>query len=65
MKKNSKEQIEGTANAIMEQFIPKDEAVQQFSFYFTIPPSSNYKVSYERVDRKKWVLVSHEVAGEN
>ena len=60
MKKHPKEQIEATANAIMHHFIPKNEAEKQFSFHFTIPPSSNYKVSYELDEQGKWVLVGYE-----
>jgi hypothetical protein len=65
MKKHSKEQIEATANAIMQHFIPKDEAEKEFSFHFTIPPSSNYKVNYEKNQKQVWVLVGYEVAENN
>lgn len=58
--KHSKEQIEGTANAIMQHFIPKNEAEKEFSFHFTIPPASNYKVSYELDGQGKWVLIGYE-----
>jgi len=61
MKKHTKELIEDTANAIMQHFIPKNEAEKQFSFHFTIPPSSNYKVSYEKNDKQIWVLKGYEV----
>ncbi len=62
MKKPSKELIEATANAIMQHFIPKDAAEKQFSFHFTIPPASNYKVSYEKNEKQVWVLMGYEVA---
>lgn len=62
MKKPSKEQIEATANAIMQHFIPKDNTEKQFSFHFTIPPSSNYKVKYEKNEKQSWVLISYETA---
>ena len=60
MKKHSKEQIEATANAIMQHFIPKNEDEKEFSFHFTIPPASNYKVSYEKNEKRAWKLVSIE-----
>jgi len=62
--KHSKEQIEGTANAIMQHFIPKNEAEKEFSFHFTIPPTSNYKVRYGKNEKGVWVLVAWEVAEE-
>ena len=46
MKQHSKEQIEATANSIMKHCIPKDPEETSLSFHFTIPPASNYKVSY-------------------
>ena len=60
MKTHTKEQIEGTANAIMQHFIPKNDAEKQFSFNFTIPPSSNYKANYERDAKGIWNLVGFE-----
>lgn len=54
MKIHPKDQIEATANAIMQHFIPKNEADPAFSFHFTIPPSSNYKVSYEKNVKGEW-----------
>ncbi|RYE39361.1 MAG: hypothetical protein EOP48_25875 [Sphingobacteriales bacterium] len=62
--KHTKEQVEATANAIMQHFIPKQEAAKQFSFHFTIPPSSNYKATYEKSEKKEWVLLRCEVAEE-
>ena len=64
MKQHSKEQIEATANAIMQHFIPKNIDEKQFSFHFTIPPSSNYKVSYEKNEKMEWILVSYESAAD-
>ncbi|MGF1925618.1 MAG: hypothetical protein ACQUHE_15695 [Bacteroidia bacterium] len=64
MKKTPKAQIEATANAIMHHFIPKDAEERHFSFHFTIPPASNYKVSYEKKDKNDWVLISYEAAEE-
>ena len=63
--KHSKEQIEATANAIMQHFIPKNEAEVEFSFHFTIPPSSNYKVSYEKNDNQLLALVGYEADNDN
>ena len=64
MKKHSKEQIEATANAIKDHFIPKDATANEFSFHFTIPPSSNYKASYEKDPKGNWILKGHEADGE-
>jgi hypothetical protein len=61
MKTHSKEQIEATANAIMQHFIPKNAADKVFNFHFTIPPSSNYKVSYEKDAKGDWAFVGFEV----
>ena len=61
MKKHTKEQIEATANAIMQHFIPKNSEEKHFNFHFTIPPSSNYKVSYEKTEKQGWVFVNYEV----
>ncbi|MBC7617191.1 MAG: hypothetical protein H7202_14095 [Pedobacter sp.] len=63
--KHSKEQIEATANAIMQHFIPKNESEKEFSFHFTIPPSSNYKVRYELNNHRKWILVGYEADDSN
>ena len=60
MKIPTKEQIEATANAIKDHFIPKNTDEKSFSFHFTIPPSSNYKVSYELNKQRNWVLVGYE-----
>lgn len=60
MKKHTKEQIEATANAIKDHFIPKNKEEQCFSFNFTIPPSSNYKVDYEKDKNGDWSLVGYE-----
>jgi hypothetical protein len=56
MKKTSESQIEATANAIKDHFIPKNKEEQSFSFHFTIPPSSNYKATYEKDAKGDWVL---------
>ena len=61
MKQHSKEQIEATANSIVTHFIPKNPAETQLSFHFTIPPSSNYKVNYEKDAKGNWNFISHEV----
>lgn len=50
-------QIEATAEAIKSHFIPKDPSATAFSFHFTIPPSSNYKVSYEKDKKGNWIFV--------
>jgi hypothetical protein len=60
MKKPSNEQIEATANAIMQLFIPKNKDEQAFSFHFTIPPAFNFKASYELDEKSKWVLMAYE-----
>lgn len=58
--KHSKELIEATANAIKDHFIPKNESEKLFSFCFTIPPSSNYRVTYTKNEKATWVLLSFE-----
>ncbi|RZJ17848.1 MAG: hypothetical protein EON51_17620 [Acinetobacter sp.] len=60
MKQHSKELIEATANAIKDHFIPKKADEKSFSFHFTIPPSSNYKASYEKDGKGSWVFVGFE-----
>lgn len=60
MKTHSKEQIEATANAIKDHFIPKDADAKTFSFHFTIPPSSNYRVDYEKDIKGNWTLIGYE-----
>jgi hypothetical protein len=62
MKQHPKEQIEGTANAIMHHFIPKNTAETEFSFHFTIPPATNYKVSYQKNNKGEWNLLGYEIA---
>lgn len=54
--KHAKEQIEATANAIKDHFIPKNTDAQSFSFYFTIPPSANYKANYEKDAKGNWIF---------
>lgn len=58
MKTNSTALIEATANAIMENFIPKEENKTEFSFCFTIPPSANYKVNYQKDNKGIWQILS-------
>lgn len=60
MKKHAKEQVEATANAIVQQFVPKDPMAQQFSFHFTIPPSSNYRVDYQKDQNGNWTFIGYE-----
>lgn len=60
MKTHSKEQIEATANAIKDHFIPKNAGAKNFSFHFTIPPSSNYRVDYEKDAKGNWNLIAYE-----
>ena len=61
MKKHSKEQIEATADSIMNHFIPKNPEEKTLSFHFTIPPSSNYKVNYEKNTKGEWSFIGFEV----
>jgi hypothetical protein len=61
MKQHPKELIEATANAIKDHFIPKNVEEKSFSFNFTIPPSSNYKASYEKDGKGNWTFVGFEV----
>jgi hypothetical protein len=61
MKIHTKEQIAATANAIKDHFIPKNTDEKSFSFHFTIPPSSNYKVSYEKDTKGNWNFIGFEV----
>lgn len=58
--KHSKEQIEATANAILPHFIPKNATETELSFHFTIPPSSNYKVNYQKDVKGHWQLVGYD-----
>ena len=60
MKQHSKAQVEGTANSIMQHFIPKNPAETNFSFHFTIPPAANYKVEYVKDNKGKWILKGYE-----
>ncbi len=64
MKIHPKELIEATANAIMSNFIPKNPDEQQMVFHFTIPTSSNYKVTYEKDKKGNWNFVGYELDGE-
>lgn len=61
MKIHAKEQIEATADSIMKHFIPKNPDENTLSFHFTIPPSSNYKVDYEKNAKGDWSFVGFEV----
>jgi len=61
--KHPKEQVEATANAIKDHFIPKDSTETSFSFHFTIPPAHHYKVSYKKDNKGNWSLASYEVDG--
>lgn len=61
MKQHSKEEVEATANAIMEHFIPKDANQMDLTFHFTIPPSSNYKVAYQKDKNGQWNFASFEL----
>ncbi|TKC13195.1 hypothetical protein FA048_06190 [Pedobacter polaris] len=61
MKQHSKEQVEATANSIVNHFIPKNPEETKLSFHFTIPPSSNYKVSYEKDAKGSWNFVAYEM----
>lgn len=58
--KHSKEQVAATADAIVNHFIPKNPEETKLSFHFTIPPSSNYKVSYEKDAKGNWNFSSYE-----
>jgi hypothetical protein len=60
MKKHPLAQIEATANAIKDHFIPKDLLATEFSFHFTIPPSSNYRAKYEKNAIGDWILINAE-----
>lgn len=60
MKQHTKEQIEATANSIMKHFIPKNPDETSLSFHFTIPPSYNYKVNYEKDAKGEWNFVGFE-----
>lgn len=60
MKQHSKEQIEATANSIVHHFIPKNPDESTLSFHFTIPPSANYKVNYEKDAKGVWNFVDFE-----
>ena len=60
MKIHAKEQVEATANSIVKHFIPKNPDETSLSFHFTIPPSSNYKVNYERDKKGAWIFIGFE-----
>lgn len=62
MKTHPQALIEATANAIKDNFIPKDKNAADFSFHFTIPPSSNYKANFQKDAKNNWVLISAEPA---
>lgn len=55
--KHPKVQIEATANAIKDNFIPKNPNETSFSFYFTIPPAANYKANYTKDAKGNWMLI--------
>lgn len=55
--KHAKAQIEATANAIKDNFIPKNANETSFSFCFTIPPAANYKANYTKDSKGNWVLI--------
>lgn len=61
MKNHDAAIVEAMANAIVKNFIPKDEVERSFSFHFTIPPSSNYKVYYEKDAKGQWSFVKYEI----
>lgn len=61
MKQHPKAQVEGTANAIKDHFIPKEESAVVFSFHFTIPPASNYKAKYAKDAKGNWYLEGYEM----
>jgi hypothetical protein len=58
--KHSRAQIEATANSIMKHFIPKNPDETTLSFHFTIPPSYNYKVIYEKDAKGGWNFTDFE-----
>ncbi len=62
MKVHSKAEVEVRAGLIKDHFIPKDENEKSFSFHFTIPPHSHYKVDYERDEKGIWHFVHYEPA---
>ena len=56
--KHAKEQVEATANAIKDHFIPKNPDEQSFDFCFTISPAANYKANYEKDAKGDWILIN-------
>lgn len=58
--KHTKEQIEAMASSIMEHFIPKNPDETILTFHFTIPPSHNYKVKYEKDAKGVWNFIDFE-----
>ncbi|MDQ7947619.1 MAG: hypothetical protein REI78_15115 [Pedobacter sp.] len=60
MKQHPQALVEATANAIKDNFIPKDPGLKSFSFHFTIPPGSNYRATYAQDPKGIWVLSSCE-----
>lgn len=59
---DSKEKIEAIANTLLPSFIPKDKEAKEFSFNFTLPPNSSYKVFFKKDDKANWQFAGFEAA---
>lgn len=53
MSKDSK--IQFIAESLLDQFKPKDESQTFLSFCFTIPPSNNYEVTFNKINNE-WIF---------
>jgi hypothetical protein len=56
----SGEQIQQIADTLLPGFIPKDPAVVELTFHFTLPPNNSYKVFYIKADKSQWKFVRFE-----
>lgn len=58
---HSETQIKLIADTLLPGFIPKDSALRELSFHFTIPPRHSYKVLYKKNDKEEWLFNSYEI----
>lgn len=61
MAKHTQDQINYVADTLMPNFIPKDEAITDLSFAFTLD-GVNYEVIYQKNAQGKWLFVSQRKA---
>lgn len=52
------EKIKMIAQQLLPSFIPKDAKIGQLTFNFTVPPTANCEVKFERDKDGKWLFLS-------